>query len=119
MDVEEGTVLPLDARVELADTLNSSETLSKVTCRVGLSGRVLVVVLVLLSSLEDVTDDSDVLVDEAELDLLRGRGALLALLSPGQIYSTPGKFQIWDVRDAIVSGSTSVDTGSVLVLYDP
>lgn len=45
---EEGTVLPLDATVELADTLDSSETLSKVTCRVGRWGRLLSVLLLLL-----------------------------------------------------------------------
>lgn len=66
-----------------------------------------------------MTDDSDVVVEEAELELLRGRGVLRAVLSPGQRYSTPGKPQDWDVRDAIVSGSTSVDTGGLVVLDKP
>lgn len=38
------------------------------------------------------------------------------MLSRGQMYSTPRKAQDWDVRDAIVSGSTSVDQS---VFNDP
>lgn len=112
--VEEATELPLDALVELADTVDSSETLSKVTCRIGRWARArLLLVLLLLSQLGVVADDSDVAVDEEELELLPvlWREFLWTVLSLGQMYSTPGKAQVWDVRDDIVSSSGVIDTG--------
>lgn len=44
---DEATELPLDALVELAEVPDSSETLSKVTCRTGRCGRLLLVLLLL------------------------------------------------------------------------
>lgn len=112
-------VLPVDALVELIETPDSSETLSKATCRVGRCelDRLLLVLLLLLllSRLDVVAADDEAPVDDAEFGALPVlvRTCLWAVLSPGRMYSTPGKPQV-GVRDAIV-GWFVVGTGILLV----
>lgn len=114
--MDEGTELPLDALVELVETPDNSETLSKVTCRVGRCEleRLLLVLLLLLWL--DAVADNDVPVEELELEPLPVlmRTFLGAVLSPGRMYSTPGKGQVWVIRDDIARGS-GTNAGAVFV----